>query len=739
MSRQSGGSVQRLIIVSNRLPITVEMRAGSVSVKGSVGGVATGLGSFHDTHESIWVGWAEVPESRLSTENREIIRTELTGSHRCMPVFLTAADIRGFYAGFSNGTLWPLFHHFARYAEFVAANWRAYERVNRKYCDAVLEVARPGDTIWVQDYQLMLLPQMLRERLPDASIGFFLHIPFPSSEVFRILPWRREILEGLLGSDLIGFHTYDYVRAFLASTRRILGLDEQYGRLLVDERLVTVDAFPMGIDYERYRQGAEAPAARKSARRVTAADAGRKIILSVDRLDYTKGIPERLLAYDEFLVRHPQWREKVTLVCVAVPSRTRVEEYRRLKAQVERLVGSINGKHGTVDWAPVRYLYRSLSFHTLSGMYAAADVAFITPLRDGMNLIAKEYVAARGDNGGVLVLSEMAGAARELAEALQVNPYDLDGMVEALGTALEMPIEMQRERMEAMQHRVSRYTVSRWAEEFLNSVERVKMLQLSHDEHVLHAPARERLVDAYRNTAHRLIMLDYDGTLVPFAPTPGQAAPPPRVHELLGRLAADPRNEVVIISGRERASLEEWLGDLPIDLVAEHGAWLRGHSGQWVAAEPMSDDWKPRVRPVLDLFVDRTPGSFIEEKHYSMAWHYRAIHPSHGQARAAEMKESLAALARDLDLTVLEGNRVLEIKSARVNKGTAAHRWMCREDDDFVLAIGDDRTDEDMFEMAPERAWTIKVGTGPTHASFSVREVADVQDLLNRLVEADTQ
>ncbi len=729
--------MQRLIIVSNRLPVTVEKRAGAIKVRGSVGGVATGLGSYHKSHEGIWVGWAGESATHLSADERELVRAELAEKHRCEPVFLTVADVRGFYAGFSNGTLWPLFHHFTRYAEFDAKNWAVYERVNRKYCDAVLQVARPGDTIWVQDYQLMLLPRMLREKMPEASIGFFLHIPFPSYEVFRILPWRREILEGVLGSDLIGFHTYDYVRGFLSSTRRILALDEQYGRMVVDERLVTVDAFPMGIDYERYREGAAAPQARKSAKRITAGDAGEKIVLSVDRLDYTKGIPERLRAYDEFLGRHPEWRKRVSLVCVAVPSRTRVEEYRKLKERIERLVGEINGKHGTIDWVPVRYLYRSLSFHTLCGMYAAADVALVTPLRDGMNLIAKEYVAARRDTGGVLLLSEMAGASRELSDALQVNPYDLDGMVSALHRALTMPMNEQLERMASMQQRVSRYTVSRWAEEFLDGVERVKLLQLGYDAHLLHDPARERLVRAYRGSESRLLMLDYDGTLAPFAATPSDARPSARVHDLLKRLASNPRNEVVVISGRERTSLEEWLGDLPIDLVAEHGVWLRDRTGQWVTAEPMTDEWKPRVRPLLDSFMDRTPGSFVEEKDFSLAWHYRAIHPSLAEARIVELKEALLGITGDLGLAVMDGNKVVEIKSARVNKGSAAHRWMCRDEGGFILAVGDDRTDEDMFEMAPDRAWTIKVGRGSTHAGFSVRGVADVLDLLARLVEVD--
>ncbi len=731
--------MKRLIIVSNRLPVSVEKRAGSISVRSGVGGVATGLGAFHQTYGSTWVGWGEVPEGRLSSEEREEIKSTLAEKHNCVPVFLTAAEVRGFYAGFSNATLWPLFHHFMRYAVFDSGNWAAYERVNRKFCDAVLEVAQPGDTIWIHDYQLMLLPHMLREKLPEAGIGFFLHIPFPSFEVFRVLPQRREILEGLLGADLIGFHTYDYARGFLSSVRRILAVEEQYGNMVIGDRLVSVDAFPMGIDYDRYLEGANEAKARRRVERIREASGDRKIVLSIDRLDYTKGIPRRLQAYDELLDRHPEWRGKVSFTCVAVPSRTRVEEYRSLKERVERLVGAINGKHGTIDWVPVRYLYRSLSFPTLSGMYAASDVAFITPLRDGMNLIAKEYVAARGDTGGALVLSEMAGVAEEFGEALLVNPYDLDATVDALVQALTMSPTEQRERMASMQRRASRYTITRWADEFLDSLENVKLKQLGYDSHLLHEPSRDRLMDSYRKANKRLIILDYDGTLVAFAATPQQAAPPAEVHDLLLTLASNPRNEVVIVSGRERASLEGWLGDLPIDIVAEHGMWLRERDGRWITAEPLTDEWKQRVGPVLESFVDRTPGTFVEEKDFSLAWHYRGIHPSLARGRVAELKSALVGLIGGMDLMMMEGNKVLEIKSARANKGTAVHRWMSQTHDGFVLAIGDDRTDEDMFKVAPDHAWTIKVGHGSTHASFSVRGISDVHDLLTKLAEADAE
>lgn len=726
--------MRRLILVSNRLPVGIDRAEdGSLTFTPSVGGVATGLSSLHATHESSWVGWADLDVTGASASEIASVREVLHDEHACTPVFLTAGDVEGFYHGFSNSTIWPLFHHFTQYAEFDREMWDAYVRVNRVFCDAVLRLARPGDTIWVQDYHLMLLPAMLREQIPDATIGWFLHIPFPSSEIFRMLPWRREVLEGLLGADLIGFHTYDYARHFLGSCRRLLGTEEQAGRIMSGARQVLVDAFPMGIDYERYRDAARTPAGRAEAERIGVRTGVCKVVLSIDRLDYSKGIPDRLRAFDAFLERYPEWQGRVTLMCVAVPSREGVETYRQLKTEVDELVGSINGRYATIDWTPIRYLYRSLPFDALSGMYGAAEVALVTPLRDGMNLIAKEYLAAHDDEAGVLVLSEMAGAARELGEALQVNPFDRDQIVEALHQALTMDEDEARARNVLMQRRLKRYTVAKWAEEFIAALDRAKQAQAGLDAHRLDGGQRTQLVSAYRSATRRLILLDYDGTLMPFSTRPADVAPTDEVRALIGALVAEEANQVVVISGRDRATLEAWLGDLGVDIVAEHGVWLRGASGEWVTIEPMSDEWKPRVYDLLEMYVDRTPGSFVEEKDYSLVWHYRKVDDVMAEARVLELKGALTPMVADWGLAVMDGNKVLEVKAANANKGRAAHRWMCRDDVGFILAIGDDRTDEDVFEAAPEGAWTIKVGVGSTQARHSVRNVAEVRALLAEL------
>ena len=310
--------MRRLLIVSNRLPVSVTKRAGELRFQPSVGGLATGLSSFCDSHESQWIGWPGIASDNISTDQKRQLTRRLKKEH-CRPVFMSSKDTQAFYRGFCNSTIWPLFHYFPLYTIYENANWKTYEKINRIFCDTVAKQAKADDVIWIQDYQLMLLPGLLRKRMPNAKIGFFLHIPFPSFEMFRLLPWRTEILEGILGSDLIGFHTYDYVRHFLSSTARILGNEHSMGTLSVDDRVVRVDAFPMGIDYDKYATACEEPDVKKALGMVRKKLGDRKIVISIDRLDYTKGIIHRLEAFDWFLSQNPQYKEKVTLILVAVP------------------------------------------------------------------------------------------------------------------------------------------------------------------------------------------------------------------------------------------------------------------------------------------------------------------------------------------------------------------------------------------------------------------------------------
>ena len=723
-----------LITVSNRLPISVTKRANDLRFQPSVGGLATGLSSFRKSHQSQWVGWPGIATDKISEQQKQQILNNLK-EQSCHPVFLSAKDIQNFYHGFCNKTIWPLFHYFPLYTVYEDRYWQAYEQVNKAFCEAVVKIAEPGDYIWVHDYQLMLLPELIRKEQPNAQIGFFLHIPFPSFEMFRLLPWRKELLHGLLSADLIGFHTYDYVRHFLSSTARTVGTEHYMGELTVGDRVVKVDAFPMGIDYDRYSGAVEDQKVKKRLTTIRKKVGERKIIISIDRLDYTKGIIQRLEAFDLFLSQNPEYKEKVTLILVAVPSRTGVEDYAELRKQLEALVGRINGEHGTLGWVPVWYLYRFLPFEGIAALYNAADVALVTPLRDGMNLIAKEFVATKTDGKGVLILSEMAGAASELGEAITVNAHNKQAIIDAIKEALEMPIEEQVERNRLMQKRLSRYTVTRWANDFLETLSDVKKTQQQLSIHKLVKPIRKNLINEYEKSSKRLFLLDYDGTLVGFAGRPEKAGPDEELFALLQALAADPKNEVVIISGRDKATLNHWLGNLNASLIAEHGAWFKDRADVWRVIEPLRNDWKDTIRPILELYTDRTPGSSVEEKDFSLVWHFRRSDPELAYLRSQELKDAVLNLTANLGIGVFEGSKTLEVKNISINKGQVAELWLTKQKWDLILAAGDDYTDEDLFIVLPENAYSIRVGYGISKARFNLDSVHELRSLLKELIK----
>ena len=730
--------MSRLLIVSNRLPLNLSKDKGKLQVERSVGGLATGIGAVYKSKESLWIGWPGYSGEKLPSEEKKQI-IDLLGKEKCYPVFLTKDDLKQYYGGFCNNTIWPLFHYFNLYAEYDINYWNSYKKVNEKFCDAVLEVARPDDIFWIQDYQLMLLPEMIRKKVPNAKIGFFLHIPFPSYEIFRLLPWRMEILSGILGADLVGFHTYDYVRHFLSSVRRILGYDQSLNEVQTGERLVKVDLFPMGIDYVTFYDEASSKPVKKQVECIRKIAGPQKIILSFDRLDYTKGIPLRLEAIDALLSRKAEYRGKITMYLVAVPSRTNVSQYLALKKRIDELVGGINGKYATTDWMPIRYFSRPLPFKMLVAMYSVADVALVTPLRDGMNLMAKEFIARKVDGTGTLILSEMTGAAQELGQAIIVNPDSQEELIDAIEKALKMPQEEQQKRNRIMQKRLKRYDVHYWIDDFLNSLEKAWLSQQANTERIMTFSMKNDLIEKYDNSSKRLILLDYDGTMVPLVDAPDKAKPSPETIEILKRLSEDPHNEVVIVSGRNKDPLTSWLAPLDIGFVFEHGAWVKERSGEIHVEEALSIEWKKDILPLLELYTDRTPGSFIEDKAYSLVWHYLRAEPLLGFLRANQLKDDLESLTSNLGLAVVEGKKVIEIKDAIINKGRAAQLWLSKQKWDFIMAIGDDKTDEDLFEVLPSSAFSIKVGLGPTKARFNLSSQSQVLPLLWNCIKTSSK
>lgn len=728
----------KTIIVSNRLPVEFKISDNRVHHTPSVGGLATGLKSVHESGDSLWIGWPGLTSEQIG--DFDVAVNRIASESRMANVFLKHAEVRDFYFGFSNKSLWPLFHYFLEYTTYEPKQWEAYHRVNQKFADCVLAHAEEGDHIWIHDYQLMLVPGMIREKRPDLSIGFFLHIPFPAFEIFRTCPWRHELLSGLLGADLIGFHTYDYVQHFLNSVKRIPGLPVKFNDVECQGRTVRVDSFPMGIDFNHFHFSAakyEVTGQQFQSDLVNRLQdhlkqySDSRLILSIDRMDYTKGIPNRIRSFEYFLEHHPEYRGKVRLVMLAVPSREDVPQYRKLKRETDELVGRVNGRFATIDWTPIWYFYRSLPYDDLIALYTTSHIAMITPLRDGMNLVAKEYVATRVERDGVLILSEMAGAANELSQALLINPENMNQVAGALDQALRMSLDEQRHRMEAMQQRLARYTVEKWASDFVKNLKKsVRTLPGSSACQKMTPSITEALLTEYRTCHKKLVLLDYDGTLVGFRDNPEDAVPDSELYELLNRINKDEETEVAIISGRERAILERWFNNTKYTLISDHGIWMRRAGKQWEKLEEPKTDWKDSIRSVMEDFVDRTPGAFVEEKEYSLAWHFRKADEDLSSIRERELRILLAGMVGEHGLSVLEGSKVIEVKSSLVNKGRAVTRLMLDGSFDYVFAAGDDHTDEFMFAELPERAHTVKVGTAPTVAKYYTGNSVELRKLM---------
>lgn len=735
---------KKIHIISNRLPYSIKHNDdGHYMLEPSVGGLATGMASIYKQYGGKWMGWMGQPTDNYTEKELGKLNT-LFRQQDCLPIHLTEDEIHHFYEGFSNRTIWPLFHYFTQYADFKTEDWDAYISVNQKFADAAVANIDDGDMVWVHDYQLMLVPQMIKEKRPNVTIGFFLHIPFPSFEVFRLLPWRTELIQGMLGADLLGFHIYDYQRHFFSCVRRLLGHEVSFNQIMLEDRVVISDTFPMGIDYNKFAQAAEAIEGRvgddqspfqQELIKYYNRDDRNKLILSIDRLDYSKGIPQRLHAFDRFLEKYPEHRGQASLVMVAVPSRSEVDHYQMLKKEVDELVGQINGKYGKLNYQPVRYFYRSLPFESLVSLYCSCDVALITPVRDGMNLVAKEYVASRVDTTGVVILSEMAGVAKEMGEAVIINPLDQENMADAIHEALIMPLEQQMDNIHTIRQRIRKYDVYKWAQEFVKQLEGVEEIQQAFYAKHINTRVRNDLTKRLKPAEKRAIFLDYDGTLKSFVKNPQDAYPDKELLALIKALANNERNTVTIISGRDKETLGRWFEGMPVNLVCEHGVWYRPLGEDWQMIAIVSNDWMKYIAPVMEEYVVRTPGSFIEEKNYSLVWHYRKAELDQSELRVNELRSALSSIISNHNLEIMEGNKVIEVKNGGINKGTAAQYVIKDEEFDDIVAIGDDWTDEYMFKGLPNDAVTIKVGLANTHANYKLESVTAVRKLLRHWVD----
>jgi trehalose 6-phosphate synthase/phosphatase len=718
----------RVVLVSNRLPVTLSVGSDGPSLVASSGGLSTAMSEVHAEGDTRWVGWvgdlSRVPEGR-----QQKLFSELN-SQRLTAIPLSQSEVALYYDGYSNAVLWPLFHYLLDKVRLDAGNeWRAYQAVNERFADAIARELGPDDTVWVHDYQLMLVPGFLRKRVPSARIGFFLHVPWPASDVFRILPAREQVLTSLLSCDLIGFQAESYRHNFIHSAAKILGIDLGLDSVTFADRSVKLGVYPISIDVASFERNA--PEIDRAVQQIRQGTQGKKTLLGVDRLDYTKGVPRRLLAFDRLLEREPGLRGKVHFIQLAVPTREKVDAYAELRSSVNELVGRINSQYGSATGSPIQLLYRSVVQDELIALYRAADVMVVTPLRDGMNLVAKEYVAARSDEAGVLVLSEFAGAAAELEAALIVNPFDIAGTAATLRRAVTMTEAEQRVRMRKLRSLVSAHPVSDWARSFLDDLsgtERITSAAFSLPDQV------NRAIERLRTANHRALLFDYDGTLVPIAALPELATPDEALLKLLGELAQLPNTEVHIVSGRSRASLEEWMGGLPVWLHVEHGFWSRDRFGNWRQATAVPSEILSRAHEIMRGFARRTPGMRIEPKAASIAFHYRGADPHAAEARVPALR---AALQKALGppAEILEGHKLLEVRLSGVHKGTVIQQALANVPAGSLLfAAGDDRTDEDLFAALPEDAISVRVGAGSTRARLRLPGPFDLRRMLQSLL-----
>ncbi|MBL3686300.1 bifunctional alpha,alpha-trehalose-phosphate synthase (UDP-forming)/trehalose-phosphatase [Leucobacter zeae] len=744
---------RELVMVSNRLPVDrVVDEAGNTSWRTSPGGLVTAVEPIVQSLGCVWVGWAGSAGERLDPFDIDTMHL--------VPVELSEEDIELYYEGFSNGTLWPLYHDVIAQPEYHREWWDRYRKVNRRFAEHVAEVASEGAIVWVHDYQLQLVPAMLRELRPDLTIAFFLHIPFPPSRLFAQLPWRRKIVEGLLGADVIGFQQTTDAVAFRLTVERYTRAPALGNTIMIPEtadapsRTVLAQEFPISIDAESFAATARRPEIIERARRIRE-DLGdpRTVMLGVDRLDYTKGIRHRLKAFDELLADGEIDPTDTVFVQVASPSRERVDAYRQLRDEVEGTVGRVNGAHGTIGRAPLVYLHRGFSRDEMVALYLAADVLLVTPLRDGMNLVAKEYAVCRADDRGVLVLSEFAGAADELRDALLVNPHDIEGLKAAIVRAAHMPEEEQRRRMRRLRRAVYDNDVAHWAAGYLGAVQAAAEAKQAEPGGLVTEPVQvmtsfvpRSIEDRVRRLAalpSLLIATDFDGTVAPIVSRPQDARILSRAQRALDVLQESGGVRVALLTGRSLSGLAEtgvrsegWV------VSGSHGSELVGldaaEAGQAPVDGPLTDAEQQalaRVTRRFERIFGSEPGVRLEIKPFGLAMHTREV-PDPEQAE--ELLAAAVVLGEAEGMHVREGKMVREFSVRSSDKGTVLQRIRAALPAGPVLFLGDDVTDEDVFRVLGPDDVGIKVGPGETRAGERVPDPHTAAAVLALLAELRT-
>jgi trehalose 6-phosphate synthase/phosphatase len=648
---------RRLVIASNRLPFTVANSRGRLELPATTGGLASALSAVHQVGNNVWVGWpgdCSGLDERGGADLADTLR-----QRRFAPISLSGRELVEYYDGICNAVLWPVLHYQLDRLPLALPPFEAYRAVNERFAEAIVAEHQAGDIVWIHDYHLMLAPAMVRRHIPDAQIGFFLHTPFPAVDVFRVLPWRRELLEGVLGSTLVGFQTGGDAANFGAALRGLLGCAVDASGAISDGRRIDFGTYPVGIDTERLRERG------RPTRRFARPDC--RLFVGVDRLDYTKGIPLRLAAFERLLTANAALRGAVQLLQVAVPSREHVPAYASLKREVEALIARVNVRFGTPSWTPVRYFPESLPPADLAALYRAADVMLVTALRDGMNLVAKEYVSTREDDDGVLVLSELAGASGELNEAVMVNPYSVEELVNAMLHALDMDREERRCRMSALRRRTRAHTVHSWTDRFTSDIDAASSGCLNRP-----AAAAQTIRASIERAVSISLALPFEGVLVPDHGDAARSGPDPELRQLLRDLGARSGITVHVLSGLAREAMNGWFDRVPAVIWAEHGLWRRDADGhRWRQTQRTATGWHDDVCELLEQFVARTPGAFVEAGSKTLAWHFDRADTALGQSQAQTLTALLNDAADPLGYEVICRPGVVEVRAAGLSlRGT---------------------------------------------------------------------
>ncbi|MCK8608839.1 bifunctional alpha,alpha-trehalose-phosphate synthase (UDP-forming)/trehalose-phosphatase [Agromyces sp. C10] len=718
-----------MVVVSNRLPVDyVGGEGADTQWKGSPGGLVTALEPVMRENDGAWVGWAGVADREFDPFEHDGISI--------IPVPLSADEVEEYYEGFSNDTLWPLYHDVIAPPRFHREWWDAYVRVNRRFAEAAARAAAEGAVVWVQDYQLQLVPRMLRESRPDLVIGFFNHIPFPAYGIYSQLPWRRQVVDGLLGADVIGFQRAADAGNFTRAVRRLYGYRTRGSVLEVpgpdgETRHVVARHFPISIDAAAFERMARRPEVQERAREIRKSLGDPDVVmLGVDRLDYTKGIRHRIKAFGELLRDGRLTVEEATLVQVASPSRERVDTYRQLRDEIELLVGRLNGDHSTLGHPAISYLHHGYPREEMAALYLAADVMLVTALRDGMNLVAKEYVACRFDDDGVLLLSEFTGASDELRQAILVNPHDIEGLKDAMVEATQMPKRERARRMRALRKRVKDNDVANWSATFLETLTGVGKIQPGVPDALRSAVARIAEVERL------LVALDFDGTLAPLVDRPEDARATERARAAIERMSQHEDTRVALVSGRALDSLKD-VASPPVAalLSGSHGVELQlDASGVTI---DLRENELTRLEQLIDIVenaASAADGAWVERKPAGIALHTRKLGATAGAALQREARERVEQALPGL--ATRTGKNVLEFAVRASDKGEAVTRLRQHAGADAVLYVGDDVTDEDAFATLEIDDVGVKVGQGKSLAAYRLRGPDDVAELLEVLADA---